>query len=724
MPSVNLQQAVDAIWHEGDYWQQTTITYSIPASSPSDSGWDSHESDGFQPINYGPTRIAAEAFELWDDLIATNLVENTTSNANITLAYTFAPHVGGPPAYTVTDAPDSDDYVIHNAKIWMNASKVDPQTVDHGTFGFTTYLHEIGHALGLSHPGNYTNDGTEHSYAADAGYAQDTRQYTVMSYFNAGADGSGADHQGSYAATPMLHDILTIQAIYGADMTTRTADTVYGFNSTANRLAFDFEHNQKPVVAIWDAGGIDTLDTSGFTQTQKIDLHAGTFSDVGGLTQNVAIAYNCDIENAIGGSGSDDIYGNGLANRLEGRDGADSFHGGGGIDTLLGGRGDDTYYVMGTEDLGDVIVENAGEGRDAVVSKLSYTLGANVEDLRLETFSGNINGTGNALDNTLTGNAGANVLTGGAGRDSLIGGAGGDTMVGGEGDDTYWVDLAGSWSYERDLSGNVTVVSSPGDQVIEYANQGFDTVFSTITYTLPDNVEGLTLEGFLAPLDGFGNGLDNVLKGNAGSNHLYGYAGADRLDGSGGADTMRGGIGNDIYVVDESGDVVIENAGEGVDTVMSGINYTLGANLENLTLTGSAVSGTGNAAANTISGNALSNMLNGGGGADILIDTKGNDTLDGGAGADVLTGGLGNDTFVFRAGQAQGDMITDFLGNGAAVGDSLQFVGFGTAAQGASFTRMDTTHYQIHSGLDGHNEIIGIAGIDKLVVHASDYLFV
>src|ERR1043165_3388763 len=174
MTDVTKQQVVDALWREGDYWNQSTITYSIPTSSPADSGWDSHESNGFQALTYGQTVMAAEAFELWDDLIATSLVQNTTSNANITLAYTAAPHLGGTGGYTHTDANDSDDYVIGNAKIWINANSqdshhIDPNSVDTGSWGYMTYIHEIGHALGLTHPGTYNGPG-DWTYAQDRGF--------------------------------------------------------------------------------------------------------------------------------------------------------------------------------------------------------------------------------------------------------------------------------------------------------------------------------------------------------------------------------------------------------------------------------------------------------------------------------------------------------------------------------------------------------------------------
>ena len=279
--------------------------------------------------------------------------------------------------------------------------------------------------------------------------------------------------------------------------------------------------------------------------------------------------------------------GNGLNNALFGTAGKNVLDGGAGTDAMAGGLGDDTYVV---DNAGDVVTEIAGGGIDTVRASVSQVLAANVENLIL-TGTASVDGTGNGLNNTLTGNAEKNVLNGGAGA---------DTMAGGAADDTYTVD-------------NI------GDVVIELANGGIDTVVSSISWTLGAALEKLTLTG-TANFKGTGNELNNILTGNVGNN---------LLDGGIGADTMVGGAGIDTYVVDAAGDVVIEAENEGNDLVRASINYTLGNNVERLTLTGAAhLRGTGNALANVLQGN------------------NGNNVLDGKAGADSMAGGLGDDTYI------------------------------------------------------------------------------
>ncbi len=325
------------------------------------------------------------------------------------------------------------------------------------------------------------------------------------------------------------------------------------------------------------------------------------------------------------------------------------------------------------------------------------------------------------------GGTGQDTLMAGEGHDRLDGGLDADSMVGGAGDDTYRVNDA-------------------GDVVVELAGGGNDRVISRVSQTLSADVEHLTLKGF-ADLTGIGNALsnriganagDNLLDGGMGNDALYGRVGDDtlmggegndRLDGGLGADSMTGGEGNDTYIVDDAGDVVVELAGGGHDRVAATVSHTLGAEVERLTLWGSAdLDGIGNALANRIQGNAGANLLDGGmgndslygeAGDDMLTGGGGQDRLDGGNGADSLTGGQGNDLFFFVRGEADGDQIMDFTGNGAEAGDRLIFSGYGTLAEGASFSFLGGNDWQITSADGTTVEEIQIIG----AVAAQDWIF-
>lgn len=307
------------------------------------------------------------------------------------------------------------------------------------------------------------------------------------------------------------------------------------------------------------------------------------------------------------------LIGNSAANTLVGMDGNDRLDGRAGADTLIGGAGDDVYIV---DNAGDTVQELAGEGHDTVYASVSTALSENVEDLTL-TGLASTNATGNALDNRLTGNRGDNLLDGGAGA---------DVMTGGLGNDTY-------------------VVEDATDQTLEFAGEGVDTVQASLTWTLAENIENLVLTG-TADIDGTGNALDNILIGNSGAN---------RLDGGLGVDAMAGGAGDDIYIVDHAGDLVIEQAHEGTDTVLAGVSYALSANVENLVLTGTDdTSATGNDLDNILTGNAGDNLL------------------DGGVGADTMAGGAGDDTYIV---DNAGDTVFELADAGIdSVFSSVSFV--------------------------------------------------
>ncbi len=330
-------------------------------------------------------------------------------------------------------------------------------------------------------------------------------------------------------------------------------------------------------------------------------------------------------------TGTADIagYGNDLANRLIGNAGANLLDGGLGADEMTGGLGHDTYVV---DHVDDRVTERANGGIDSVQTSLaSYKLGSELENLSLRIGTSDNgsdrSGTGNALGNTIAGSRGINTLRGLAGDDLLYGYEGNDTLIGDEGADL----LNGGTGADRMTGGlgdDSYVVDDAADVVVEAADEGNDTIQTSITLALRNNVENLTLIGSSA-IDGTGNAAANRLTGNA-------YA--NRLDGAGGDDVMMGGGGEDTYFVDSIGDVVIENASEGSnDIVHASVDFTLAANVENLLLLGRAgLSGIGNASANTITGNTGANLLRG---------LDGNDELNGGIGADRMEGGLGRDYY-------------------------------------------------------------------------------
>ena len=295
----------------------------------------SSEQSQFQPLNETQRNAVRQAFAMLGEIIDVRFVEGNVATADMNFG----------------NLATTDDYYSAYATmpersreagdIWFNLSSPSNQEVGLAGIGFRIILHEMLHALGISHPSNYNaQEGVTLTYEANASYFQDSLQYTIMSYFASSSTGAVRT---SFAATPMAHDIAAIQHIYGANMTTRTGDTVYGFNSNAALAAYDFGLNASPVVAIWDAGGRDTLDFSGWSSASRIDLEPGASSDGGGQTTNVQIAYGAWIENAIGGTGNDVISGNSASNRLQGGGGDDLLNGLAGTDRAEGGAGADIF---------------------------------------------------------------------------------------------------------------------------------------------------------------------------------------------------------------------------------------------------------------------------------------------------------------------------------------------------------------------------------------------
>lgn len=432
----------------------------------------------FSAFNASQIAVAEKAIGLWGDLIDIEFKETKSGSADITYGNTAT---GGAQAYAYLPFGSTDDQYYTDTydfsetgrlggDVWIDgfvASNFFPLTDSY--YATTTMVHETGHALGLSHPGNYNALGPngevlEVTYENQAEYAQDSLQYSIMSYFDGYETGAQfIDFQllnFAYPSTPMIHDIAAIQEIYGANMETRAGDTVYGFNSTETGTAYDFSVNSRPVLSIWDGGGTDTIDVSKFRTNSTIDLNEGAFSSAGGserfytldeinaarvaagfavrtqatydyyqdliaqlgvtdpgFKDNISIAYGVTIENARTGRGNDKVIANDVANVLNGGSGTDTVSyetAAYGVDISLGGN---------------------------KVSGATLTDGS-VNGAAGDKLTGFENAIGSDFADRLIGTKTDNVLNGGGGDDFLAGGKGADTFVfrndleGGSGRDT------------------------------------------------------------------------------------------------------------------------------------------------------------------------------------------------------------------------------------------------------------------------------------------------
>ena len=554
------------------------------------------------------------AISFWDDVVKVSFKEVDTpyradiafgnlADAPNTQAYAYLPQGT---VYAANAQVNADiERVVGD--VWISASQASNFQLTPGGYGLNTLTHELGHAIGLSHPGNYNfGPGFAVNYTNGAEYYQDSRNYSIMSYWNPGAIGAGDIDWNTmayaYGGTPMIHDILAVQKMYGVDTTTRTGDTIYGFNSTAGKSVFDFTVNKAPIVTIWDAGGNDTLDASGYRTNQEINLNPGSLSSIGGvtieevrerlsfeqvnanraalgyaaidrasydrlyaqlisgqrnlaLTDNVGIAYGATIENAVGGSGNDTIIGNSVANRLDGGAGTD---------------------IVSYRDSADAVAVSLLTGRG--------TAGDAKGDIYLN-FEGIEGGRGN---DTLTGDNAANTLIGGAGADTLIGNGGFDTA-------SYRTSTAGVTASLMSNSGSVG--DAKGDKFVSIealeGGRGDDTLYGS------NNAD--TLIGNAGNDKLYANGGDDTVFGGAGDDIIYGHDGNDWLDGGAGNDQLYGGRGTDTLY-----------GGDGDDTLDGVFDDDV------------------------LFGGAGNDLLLGGDGNDLLIGGSGNNTYFGGAGADIF----------------------------------------------------------------------------------------
>ncbi|NTW82035.1 MAG: DUF4347 domain-containing protein [Chlorobiaceae bacterium] len=349
-------------------------------------------------------------------------------------------------------------------------------------------------------------------------------------------------------------------------------------------------------------------------------------------------SYQYTLSTITGTTGNDKLTGTTGNDLLIGLEGNDTLDGRTGADTMEGGTGNDLYVLDNT---GDMIIESLNGGNDTVQSSVSFNLGDNVENLTL-TGTNAITGTGNALNNIIIGNSSVNIISSGAGDDSLNGGMGNDILSGGDGNDTLNGGM-GTDSITGGEGDDLYLADNTGDIAVENIGGGIDTVQSSASFTLGDNIENLVLSGSQA-INGTGNSSDNSITGNTGNNILSGGAGNDTLDGRAGNDQLFGGNGHDLLT-----------GGAGSDSLEGGLgNDMLDGGDSNDQLSASE-------GLDTLYGGGGNDTLSGGTGNDLLRGGSGNDLLDGESGIDSMEGGAGNDTYVVDSGS---DVVLESVSGG------------------------------------------------------------
>ncbi len=531
---------------------------------------------------------------------------------------------------------------------------------------------------------------------------------------------------------PGYDDPETGENFYATDWSFSYFDPVYsasggvsgpGWDYGTGTISIGFPPGELPTDAV--------LDFYADNPFSGVDVFARLHILNAGLAESdVTLTAGADYGDTVlfGGSGDDVLTGAGGGDLLDagagddlllGGAGHDTLEGGSGADAMEGGAGNDDYYI---DEAGDTIFEADGEGDDLVFSAISTTLGAHLETLVLYG-NGALDGTGNALGNSLFGNNDANVLIGLGGDDQIFGYDGSDRLFGGAGSDV----LNGGRGADRmtgGADGDAYVVDSAGDVIIEGAGGGRDEVAvdGLASYRLAREVEDLTNLGTLPVFTGRGNALGNAMLGAAGKDRFYGLGGADRLEGGNGDDLLEGGADADQLI-----------GGEGIDTA----SYASAAAAVTVTLGASAGTGeaggdsfesienlTGSRFADTLTGNAAANRITGGAGDDSLVGGGGSDWLVGGLGADTLRGdgndgaGYGGSSTAVTVNLAQqtasgGDATGDTLigishAQGSALGDTLiGNAGANVLNGGGGGDMID--------GAGGNDVIRGGAGADTLV---------
>lgn len=693
--SVGFNQNLVNQLDSGSYWYNsngsvaTTISFGFPTTNSFATGYT--EASGWSELAETQKTAVRQMMTLWDDLIAPSLVESTGSPNTADIKFSnSSTGVNFAHAYFPGQvSSEIGSYQKTAGSVWLNPAYnsginnlVTPAS---GVYGYMAILHEIGHSLGLDHGGNYNGGSPQYGNTSTGWlYAEDSDQYTIMSYFSASS--TGANWGSKYAQTPMVYDILAIQNIYGADYTTRADNTVYGFNANAGNSLYNFSQNTTPILTIWDGAGTDTIDLSGWSTASVLNLAAGSYSSVNGMTKNLAIAYNVDIENGTGGAGNDVITGNDLANILLGNGGNDTINGAGGndtidggagIDILIGGAGDDIIYF---DALDNLALLDGGTGIDTLIE-----LGVLIAfDFASHNFERLLN---------------------------VIADAGSADWS----DQTKYYDISGL-HYECDIT-----YDNGTRSVTEYDVYNAETWSEwTITYA----ANGDIISEIFVPDSGSGN-APTITSNGAGANATISVAenstsvttvtATDADAGTalaysiaGGADaakfTINTATGLLSFVAAPNFEAPADSGANNIYDIQ--VRVSDGALIDTQTIAVTVTNVDDTPVFTSITGTSRNNVLTGTAGLNTIDGLGGNDTLAGLAGADQLIGGSGTDTATYAA-SAIGVNVSLMAGTGSggdAEGDTLSGIenltgsGLGDTLEGNS----------------GNNTLAGGLGIDTV----------
>jgi Ca2+-binding RTX toxin-like protein len=743
----NLEELLDHLNRSGEQWDPGTILRvdfpqsldDIPEHFRDRDGLGSDEEAAEKGLTFfsGSQQDAAmQAVETWSDVADVRFTMVAPGeDADIYLyAMTLDPNVGA-----TSSGVDED----HGSRIVFNTASSAWPAIDPGTFGFHALVHEAGHSLGLSHPGEYdANDKQAPIYQDDAEYVEDTMMYSVMSYFDAEITGhldGSTDYIVSWVATPRTHDIYVMHQLYGPNWGVRDENTTYGYNADGVSEVFDFTNYggggepNYPQLTIWDGGGADWLDLSGDDSGVTLDLRPGAFSSTHGMTYNISLAYVPAgapesagyIENARGGGSGDTITGNERGNilaggggddvldgvdgddELRGEDGNDLLLGGPGVDTFLGGAGVDTVdYTYsaadGTVHLSDIYDEadpDIGVWGSANVGGEDETI-RDVENVTMG--AGNDHITGSSLDNALLGGDGNDTLIGLAGDDWLEGNFGTDSFDGGAGIDTV------NYSYSTE-SWTVSLASLVDDHT--------GTVGSA---TAGENDESLRDVESVVMGSGndyvIGSSLGNTMHGGSGSDTLIGLAGDDTLFGARGDDILDGGSHDDSVRGDAGSDTLF--GGSGNDFIDGGEdNDTIDGGADDDIVHGQSGSDTinGGAGADKIWGEDGADRIDGGTGDDKIVGGNSDDTISGNLGVDDLDGGNGDDLvdYTFSSDDWTVDLALETATPFNGMSESVRNFEDARMGSGNDTVRGNAAHNSFYGG-KGNDQLFGFSGVDWL----------